>query len=259
MTDILSELAGEARRRVIKSMEETPPEELKSGVRKLHGFPFEEALKKEGMSFICEIKKASPSKGIISEDFPYLEIAKEYEAAGASCISVLTEPSRFLGKIDYLSEISKAVGIPVLRKDFVVDEYMIYEAWRAGASAVLLICSILDEQSLERFIGLCHSLGMSALVEVHDAGEVSAALRCGARIVGVNNRNLRDFTVDARNCLDLRPLVPEGVIFVAESGIGTRSDVEILEKNGVDAVLVGESLMKSADKSLKLSELRGYR
>ena len=208
------------------------------------------------MSFICEVKKASPSKGVIAENFPYLEIAEDYERAGASCISVLTEPSRFLGDIRYLAEIAEAVGIPVLRKDFVVDEYMVYEARCAGASAVLLICSILDESQLKSLIGLCDSLSLSALVEAHDEDEVRRALRCGARVLGVNNRDLRDFSVDHRNCLRLRPLVPDNILFVAESGIKSRQDIEDLEMNGVDAVLIGETLMRADDRCAKLRELR---
>ncbi len=255
---VLDELADEARRRVERAKREVPLEEMKARAGRLpkNGFPFEDALRKDGMSFICEAKKASPSKGVIAESFPYLDIAKDYERGGASCISVLTEPSRFLGDLRYLSEIAAEVDIPVLRKDFVVDEYMIYEAKCAGASAVLLICSILDEETLRRFIGICDSLALSALVEAHDEKEVSKALRCGARILGVNNRDLKDFTVDHRNCLRLRPLVPENVLFVAESGIKTRSDIEDLERNGVDAVLIGETLMRADDRVSKLRELR---
>jgi indole-3-glycerol phosphate synthase len=257
---ILDELAEEARRRVSEAKEKVPLEEIRRrsiAAAESGNFPFEDALRKDGMSFICEVKKASPSKGVISESFPYLEIAKEYEAAGASCISVLTEPSRFLGDIRYLSEIASSVGIPVLRKDFVVDEYMIYEAKCAGAFAVLLICSILSKEELQRFIELCDLISLSALVEAHDESEVSMALECGARIIGVNNRDLKDFTVDHLNCLRLRPMVPENVLFVAESGIKSRRDVEDLERNGVDAVLIGETLMRSDDRAAKIRELRG--
>ena len=255
---VLDELAEEARRRVERSRKEVPIEELKRRCSEMspRGFPFEDALRKDGMSFICEVKKASPSKGVIAENFPYLEIAEDYERAGASCISVLTEPSRFLGDIRYLAEIAEAVGIPVLRKDFVVDEYMVYEARCAGASAVLLICSILDESQLKSLIGLCDSLSLSALVEAHDEDEVRRALRCGARVLGVNNRDLRDFSVDHRNCLRLRPLVPDDVLFVAESGIKSRQDIEDLEMNSVDAVLIGETLMRADDRCAKLRELR---
>ncbi len=257
MSGILGELAEEARARVMRAKEAVSLEEIKRKAvsMPLTGFPFEAALRKDGMSFICEVKRASPSKGVISEDFPYLDIAREYEAAGASCISVLTEPSRFLGDIRYLSEIADAVDVPVLRKDFVVDEYMIYEARAAGASAVLLICSILDEDTLGRFMRVCDSLGMSALVEAHDREEIRKALICGARVIGVNNRDLRDFSVNPRNCLRLRPYVPDDVLFVAESGISSRSDVDDLKENGVDAVLIGEALMRSPDKAAMLRGL----
>ena len=256
---VLDGLAEEARRRVAEAEKAVPLEEMRrrSSAAPGTGFPFEEALRKEGMSLICEVKKASPSKGVISGSFPYLEIAKEYEEAGASCISVLTEPSRFLGSLDHLREISAAVKIPVLRKDFIVDEYMVHEAKCAGASAVLLICSLLGEEELRRLIGVCDSLSLSALVEAHDEKEISEALGCGARIIGVNNRDLRDFSVDHTNCLRLRGMVPDNVVFVAESGIKSRRDIEDLENSGVDAVLIGETLMRSGDRKAKIRELRG--
>ncbi len=217
------------------------------------GFFFETVLKKPGISFICECKKASPSKGLIAPEFPYLEIAKEYEAAGADCISVLTEPKWFLGDDAYLREIACAVNIPCLRKDFTVDEYMIYEAKLLGASAILLICSILSEKQIGEYIGICDILGLSALVEAHDESEVQSALRAGARIIGVNNRNLTD------NSRRLRELIPPNVLFVSESGVGSADDVENLCKIGADAVLIGETLMRSADKTAKLAQLRGVR
>ena len=220
-------------------------------------FAFEEALKKPGVSFICECKKASPSKGIIAPDFPYLEIAKEYEAAGADGISVLTEPKWFLGSDRYLQEIAEAVSVPCLRKDFTVDAYMIYEAKLLGAAAVLLICSILPETALKEYIGLCDELGLSALVEAHDREEVQKALRAGARMIGVNNRNLADFSVDTENSRRLRALIPPDVIFVSESGVRTGEDVAKLREIGADAVLVGETLMRAPDKTAKLAELRG--
>ena len=256
---VLDMLAEEARRRVAEAEKAVPLEEMRRGSSAAPGtgFPFEEALRKEGMSLICEVKKASPSKGVISGSFPYLEIAKEYEEAGASCISVLTEPSRFLGSLEHLREISAAVKIPVLRKDFIVDEYMVHEAKCAGASAVLLICSLLGEEELRRLIDVCDSLSLSALVEAHDEKEISEALGCGARIIGVNNRDLRDFSVDHTNCLRLRGMVPDNVVFVAESGIKSRRDIEDLENSGVDAVLIGETLMRSGDRKAKIRELRG--
>lgn len=220
-------------------------------------FPFEQALKKDGMSFICEVKKASPSKGIIAEDFPYVEIAKDYERSGASAISVLTEPQWFKGENAYLEEISKSVSIPLLRKDFTVCEYQIYEAKLIGSSAVLLICSLLDTETIREWIKLCDKLGLSALVEAHTEEEVKSAVSAGARIIGVNNRNLRDFTVDITNSIRLRNLVPSEILFIAESGIKTRADVAELENAGVNGVLIGETLMRSKNKKAMLDELKG--
>lgn len=260
MTDILRTLQASARDRVEDSKIRIPfmrMAEAASAMDRDTGFPFEKALRRPGMQFICECKRASPSKGLIAPDFPYVEIAREYEEAGAAAVSVLTEPTKFLGSTKYLEEISAAVSIPTLRKDFVVDEYMIYEAKACGASACLLIVSLLDEEELQRFIGVCEFLGMSALVECHDAGEIQMAVRCGARIVGVNNRNLRTFEVDLNTSLMLRNVTPNEVLFVAESGISTPEDVERLKKAGVDAVLIGESFMRSPDKKRKLEELRG--
>ena len=196
-------------------------------------FEFEHALKGDDIAFICEVKKASPSKGLIAKKFPYLGIAKSYEKAGAAAISVLTEPDYFMGSDSYLREIAEMVSIPVLRKDFTVDEYMIYEARLLGASCVLLITSLLDTQTLRYYIGICDSLGMSALVETHDESEVESALSAGARLLGVNNRNLRDFSVDINNCIRLRSMVPDNVIFVAESGIKDSNDIQMLRENGV--------------------------
>lgn len=220
-------------------------------------FPFEKALRSKDMAFICEIKKASPSKGVIAEDFPYLDIAGDYEAAGAAAISVLTEPYYFKGDDRRLREIADTVSIPLLRKDFIVDSYMIYEAKILGASAVLLICALLDQRSLAEYIGIAHSLGLSALVEAHDENEVKTAVDAGSRIIGVNNRNLKTFEVDTGISISLRKLVPDPVVFVSESGIRTAEDIDILRKNGVDAVLIGETLMRSPDKKKALADLRG--
>ena len=217
---------------------------------------FEHALKKDDIAFICECKKASPSKGIIAEHFPYLEIAREYEAAGADALSVLTEPKWFLGQDAYLKEIANEVRIPVLRKDFTVDEYMIYEAKCLGASAVLLICAILSEEQIKEYLGICGELGLSALVEAHDEAEVECAVSSGARIIGVNNRNLKDFKVDTENSVRLRRLIPEGIFFVSESGVKTAEDVERVRAAGANAVLVGETLMRAGDKKAKLDELK---
>lgn len=256
---ILDELAAHARERVAAAKREKPLEVIRRQALALPKgeFAFENAMKKPGVSFICECKKASPSKGIIAPDFPYLEIAKEYEAAGADGISVLTEPKWFLGSNRYLKEIALSVSLPCLRKDFTVDAYMIYEAKLLGASAVLLICSILGEDILREYIGLCDELGLSALVEAHDGEEVGMALRAGARMIGVNNRNLRDFSVDTDLSRRLRALIPSDVVFVSESGVRTAEDIEKLRETGADAVLVGETLMRAPDKAAKLAQLRG--
>jgi indole-3-glycerol phosphate synthase len=255
----LDRLAAHARERVAAARETVSPEELRQRAFALPkgDFAFERAMRKPGVSFICECKKASPSKGIIAPDFPYLEIAKEYEAAGADGISVLTEPKWFLGSDRYLKEISESVSVPCLRKDFTVDAYMIYEAKLLGASAVLLICSLLGEDTLRSYIGLCDELGLSALVEAHDAEEAGMALRAGARMIGVNNRNLKDFSVDTELSCRLRALIPSDVVFVSESGVQTAGDIRRLREIGADAVLVGETLMRAPDKAAKLLELRG--
>lgn len=255
---ILDQLADHARERVAEAKAIRPLEDVKAAALALPkgDFPFEKALRKPGLSFICECKKASPSKGIIAEDFPYLEIAKEYEAAGADCISVLTEPKWFLGSDKYLQEITSSVSTPCIRKDFTVDEYMIYEAKLLGASAVLLICSILSADKIREYIGICDELGLSALVETHDADEVKTALDAGARIIGVNNRNLKDFSVDTGNSMRLKELVRDDIIFVSESGVKDASDVSELKKAGVDAVLVGEALMRAPDKKAMLESFR---
>lgn len=256
---ILDKLADYARERVETSKKNISLEEMKEQALKLPkgNFEFENALKKKDIAFICECKKASPSKGIIAEDFPYLQIAKEYEKAGADCISVLTEPKWFLGSDEYLKEIANSVSIPCIRKDFTVDEYMIYEAKVLGASAVLLICSILSEDKIKEYIKICDSLGISALVEAHDENEVKMALNAGARIIGVNNRNLKDFSVDTDNSKKLRSLIPGNVVFVSESGVQNTDDVAKLREIGASAVLIGETLMRAEDKTAKLAELKG--
>ena len=256
---ILDQLADHAKKRVIRAKEGLSLEKIKSHAFALEkgDFAFEKALRKPDISFICECKKASPSKGLIAPDFPYLKIAKAYEESGADCISVLTEPKWFLGDDAYLREIAANVSIPCLRKDFTVDDYMIYEAKLLGASAVLLICSILSEDQLRESIKVCDKLGLSALVEAHDEGEINLAVKAGARIIGVNNRNLKDFTVDTDNSRKLRALIPRDVLFVSESGVKDAADVKDLREIGADAVLIGETLMRAEDKRAKLAELRG--
>ncbi len=257
---ILDELAEYAKLRVENHKKKISLDEIKKSALSLPkgDFSFEKALRTDDIAFICECKKASPSKGVIAENFPYLQIAKDYETAGADCISVLTEPKWFLGSDEYLKEIANAVSIPCLRKDFTVDEYMIYQAKLLGASAVLLICSILSESQLKEYIAICETLGLSALVEVHDESEIQTALQAGAKIIGVNNRNLKDFSVDTQNSGNLRKLVPHDIIFVSESGVKTPQDVQILREIGANAVLVGETLMRAENKKQKLAELRGH-
>ena len=256
---ILDQLADHARERVRTAMETAPLAQVKSAALALPrgDFAFEKALRTPDIAFICECKKASPSKGLISPDFPYLQIARAYEEAGADCLSVLTEPKWFLGRDAYLQEIAGAVSLPCLRKDFTVDAYMIYQARLLGAAAVLLICSILEREQLRDYIALCDSLGLSALVEVHDRAEVPMALDAGARVIGVNNRNLKDFSVDTDNSKRLREAIPPEVLFVSESGVQNAGDVERLRAIGADAVLIGETLMRAQDKRAKLAELRG--
>lgn len=314
---ILDEIAAKTKERVAEQKKKVPLEEMKrqaldivaretnNGSSPYSKFPFRDNLAADGISFICEVKKASPSKGLIAPDFPYVEIAKEYEAAGASAISVLTEPFYFQGSNQFLMDIKKEVNIPLLRKDFTVDEYMIYEAKVIGASAVLLICAILDDEQLASYLQLAHELGMSALVEAHDEEEVRRAIASGAGIIGVNNRDLRTFTVDIMNSVRLRKLIPDMVpakrspmkesakgstkgsgtdtvcnvrsdieydrgsdpfvehsvhqkmVYVSESGIKTKEDIDRLKANGTDAVLIGETFMRSPDKKKLFAELRG--
>lgn len=254
---ILTKLADSTRDRVEKEKKQIPFETVKEQAlaMKKGDFSFEKAVAKDGMSFICEVKKASPSKGIIAENFPYIEIAKEYEEAGAACISVLTEPQYFKGDKKYLKEISENVSIPLIRKDFVIDEYMIYDAKVHGASCVLLICSLLSEDTIRRYIKICDELGLSALVEAHDEEEIAMAIKAGARMIGVNNRDLKTFTVDISNSERLRKLVPENILFVAESGIKTNADIRRLKEANVNGVLIGETFMKSDNKKEMLQEL----
>ena len=257
--NILNQLADHARERVRLAKRNLPEETVRRYARALPkgNFTLEEALRKPELSFICECKKASPSRGLIAGDFPYLQIAKEYETAGADAISVLTEPKWFLGNDSYLREIAEAVSIPCLRKDFTVDPYMIYEAKLLGAAAVLLICSILEQEQLEEYHGICEELGLSALVEAHDEREIRMALDAGARIIGVNNRNLKDFSVDTENSRRLRTMIPPEVLFVSESGVRDAGDVARLREIGADAVLVGEVLMRAEDKRRMLRQLKG--
>ena len=256
--NILEQLAAHAKQRVAEKMKNKSLEEIKKEACNMPrgDFEFEKALRKNDIAFICECKKASPSKGVIAESFDYLQIAKDYEKAGADCISVLTEPKWFLGSDEYLKEIANTINIPCIRKDFTVDEYMIYEAKLLGAKAILLICAILNQSQIKHYIDICDELGISALVEAHDEIEIEMAVKAGARIIGVNNRNLKDFSVDTANSKRLRQMIPGDIIFVSESGIGSNEDIKELRDAKVDAVLIGETLMKADDKTAKLKELR---
>ena len=257
---ILDTIVEATKIRVAQEKQVESPEAVKAAALALPsdtGFPFEAALRQQDFNFICEVKKASPSKGIIAEHFPYLHIAKEYEMAGAAAISVLTEPDFFKGDKKYLQEIASTVKIPVLRKDFIIDEYQIYQAKVWGASAILLICACLDVPTLTKFRELADSLGLSSLVEAHDENEVQMAIDCGARIIGVNNRNLKDFTVDVQNSVRLRNLVQDDVIFVSESGLETPEDIQVLRDNNIGVALMGETFMRSRNKVEKLAYLYG--
>ena len=256
---MLDKIVEKTKDRLIEAKGKKSLDELKDEVSKLdanHDFPFMESLKDPEIAIIAEVKRASPSKGMIAEDFDYIEIAKEYEEAGASAISVLTEPYFFQGSNDFLKEIAQNVSIPILRKDFTIDEYMIYEAKSLGASAILLIVSILDDDQLKQYLDLAHELGLSAIVETHDRDEIKTAIDAGAGIIGVNNRNLADFTVDINNSINLRRLVSDDIVFISESGIKTKEDVRRLKENNVDAVLIGETLMRSDEKKSLIFELK---
>lgn len=256
---ILDTIADHAKERVLSAKKVVSLEEIRNKALLIPkgDLNFEKALKKPELSFILECKKASPSKGLIAEDFDPVKIAKEYEKAGADAVSVLTEPKWFLGKNEYLENVSKIINIPTLRKDFVVDEYMIYEAKVLGASAVLLIVSILTEKQICDYIRICDELGLSALVEIHDENEAETAVSCGARIVGVNNRNLKDFSVDTENSQRLRDKIPDDVLFVSESGVRCHEDIKNIVNMGADAVLIGETLMRSENKKETLLMLKG--
>ena len=254
--DILERIVAETKKRVKRDKEAgLPPQSEVAGTP----FIFGKSLRRAGMAFICEIKKASPSKGLIAGDFPYLDIACEYEKAGADAISILTEPDFFQGNDRYLAEIRKVAGIPLLRKDFIIDPFQIEQAFCLGADAVLLICAILSPSQVAEYIKEADRYGLSCLVETHDESEVKTALKAGARIIGVNNRNLKTFEVNMSNSIRLRRMVPDDIIFVSESGIKTAEDIAILRENGVNAVLIGETLMRSSDKKAALANLRGDR
>lgn len=258
--NILDRLADHARQRVREDREKIPPEAMRDMADAMGpggGDRFREALKKPGLSFICEVKRASPSRGLIAPDFPYLDIAEAYEKAGADCVSCLTEPKWFLGSDDIFTGIRQRIRIPMLRKDFTVSAYQIDQARVMGADAVLLICALLDTPILAAYLARCRALGLAALTEAHDPKEIASAKSAGADIIGVNNRSLKDFSVDLSNAARLRDLVPPDCVYVAESGVRGPQDTEILRRIGADAALVGEAMMLSPDKAAMLRELRG--
>ena len=257
---ILDQLASHARERVAADKAENSLDIIRDQCRALgrgRGEQFRDAMEKQGLSFICEVKKASPSKGVIARDFPYLDIARDYAAAGADAISCLTEPRWFLGSDRIFTDIRRAVDAPMLRKDFTVDEYQLYQARLMGADCVLLICALLDTRTLERYLSICEELGLSALVEAHDEGEIASAVAAGAKIIGVNNRDLKDFSVDLGNAARLRDQIPPGVLYVAESGVRRPEDAAAMKAMGADAVLIGEALMRAKDKGAMLARFRG--
>jgi indole-3-glycerol phosphate synthase len=255
---ILETIAAATRTRVARAKLERPLEELREAAAETRTTTcFEEALSRPEISFICELKKASPSKGVIAHDFPYLSIARDYAEAGAAALSVLTEPDFFQGDNAYLRDITQAVPLPALRKDFIIDEYQIYEARVLGASAILLICALLETATLERYLGIANTLGLACLVETHNEAELASALAAGARIIGINNRDLKTFQVDLETTARLRPLVPPDKLVVSESGIQSRREVAALQEQGVDAALIGEALMRASDKKQYLAQLRG--
>lgn len=256
---ILETIAAYARRRVEQDRAGESMELLQERCRqagRAHGERFRQALERPGLSLICEIKKASPSKGVISEEFPYLDIVREYQKAGADAISCLTEPKWFLGSDEIFRDVRAAIDLPMLRKDFTVDPYQIYQARLMGADCVLLICALLDCGTLAAYLQICDDLGLSALVEAHDGAEIECAVSAGAEIIGVNNRNLRDFSVDFSNAAHLREHIPPGVLYVAESGVSRPEDGAALRKAGADAALVGEFLMRSRDRRGTIAALR---
>lgn len=257
--NILDELANHARKRVKAAEEKVSLKTLRERALALDqdsGTGFLDALRKAGLSFICEVKKASPSKGVIADDFPYLSIAKDYENAGADAVSCLTEPKWFLGSDDIFRKIRETVSLPMLRKDFTISEYQLYEARCMGANAVLLICALLDTKTIRRYLGVCRELKLAALVEAHNEAEIASAVEAGAEIIGVNNRDLKDFSVNFENAARLRDRIPPGVLYVAESGVRRPQDAASLRRIGADAVLIGEALMRASDKKAMLNTFR---
>ncbi len=255
---ILDDIVRDKRREVAERKREYPLRELESMlVRRLPVRDFRAALSQRGTGIIAEVKKASPSKGLLCPDFDPVRLAKVYNENGAIAISVLTESRYFQGHIDYLTTVKHTVDVPVLRKDFIFEPYQIYESAAYNADAILLIAAVLNEEEISDLLSLAVRLSLSYIVEVHNEAEIGRAYNAGATIIGINNRDLATFDVDIGTTCRLRTLVPDSCIIVSESGIHSRKDIEILEASGVDAVLVGESLVTSNDIPGKLKELRG--
>ena len=255
---ILETIAAYAKERAARDKEKVPEKEMRERALTLPKgtFRFSRALRKKEMSFICEVKKASPSKGLIDPVFDYKRIAKNYEVAGADCVSCLTEPKWFLGSDVIFGEVRRTIQLPIIRKDFTADDYQIYQAKCMGADAVLLICALMDEKKLTHYLTICDTLGLDALVETHDEEEIKMAVSAGAGVIGANNRNLKDFSVDFSNAVKLRHLIPEEVIYVAESGVSRISDVEALRQAGADAVQMGEVMMRAKGQKAMLKAMK---
>ncbi|MDW7650799.1 MAG: indole-3-glycerol phosphate synthase TrpC [Bacillota bacterium] len=255
---MLLQIAAKKKQRVIAAKCRLPLEQLKESLTAA-GSPgkFRAALTAPGISVIAEIKRASPSKGDFGLRVPITELAGQYEAGGASAISVLTEEDFFLGSQEDLTAVRQTVTLPVLRKDFVIDAYQLYETRALNADAVLLIAGFLPEKQLAGYLEICEELGLAALVETHNQEEIKLALRAGANILGINNRDLRTFRTDINRTVRLAGLIPDDVVLVSESGIHTAEDIKMLTLAGADAVLVGESLVKSADAAAKIREFSG--
>ncbi len=220
-------------------------------------FPFYDAIKKDGISIIAEIKHASPSKGIITDDFDVRKISQEYKLAQVDCISVLTEPYFFMGDNSYVEIAKHEAKKPVLRKDFIIDEVQIYESKVIGADCILLISAILDMEKLKKFSYIAETIGLNCLVECHNEKEIELAIKSSAKIIGVNNRDLTTFDVDINNSLRLRKYVPSDILFVSESGIKTKKDMDKLKEIKTDGVLIGETFMRSNNKVNQIKLLKG--
>lgn len=253
---ILDQILLDTKKRVKKLYQRHPLESWKSKADKvpLSNFKFHRTIENNSFSIIAEIKKASPSKGMIDKAFDYKQIAKDYKEAGVNCISVLTEPYHFSGRNEYIQTVKQISELPVLRKDFIIDEIQIYESVLLGADCILLICKALSLKQLTKFLQIAETLQLSALVEAHTLEDVTMALQANAKMIGVNNRDLQTFEVDLQTSLTLRESVPSDVMFVSESGIKTVNDIKRIKTGNINAVLIGETLMRSKDKKMLIKE-----